>query len=186
MHNNQSHNSQSHDSDPIVYKLNRNNVIDEVNDAWIEAATNLRAFTLLPDQVIGQELQQFIADSATYQHFTRILDLTRENKEFEFCYRCDTPNQKRIFKTAVAASWNGAVELSHHLITTQQLDQPYITRDVLPTRKVMRCSNCARLRINTEWVEPEMALSAGLLDQPQTINLSYTICQDCSNNLKRV
>lgn len=170
---------------PVVYRLRRDNSIDWVNDAWVEAAVQLNQVELLPQRVIGQPLDLFIADEPTARHITNLLNIVRVRGDAQLCYRCDTPTHKRIFNTLVSASTAGAVELWHEPMSEIPLSQPYLQQVGITFRKILRCSFCAKLHIDDMWMEPETAIEKGLLNKPHQIQIVHTTCRSCLNEAKK-
>ena len=75
----------------IVYRLNAEDVLVHVNEAWAEFAAANDAPDLLPKRVLNRPLWAFVCDETTAHLYREILRRARTGLPASFNFRCDAP-----------------------------------------------------------------------------------------------
>src|SRR6185436_13937110 len=113
----------------ILYRLDDRDEIVFVNDDWSVFANANDGEHLIPSQVIGRSLWDFITDSTTRQLYRYVVKRVRQGRAIEFTFRCDSPSCQRLLQMRVARCVNGELEfrtrsLSQQPRETQSLVEP--------------------------------------------------------------
>src|SRR5262245_62130275 len=94
---------------PLVYWIDRRDVITEVGGAWLAFALANGAPELDSASVVGRRLWDFVGDPTTGQLYRGILARARAGRAARFPFRCDAPASRRLLEMAVTAEGGGGV-----------------------------------------------------------------------------
>lgn len=167
--------------DAVAYRIDRDDRIVAVNDAWRAfAAENGSAG--LADSIVGQALWESIAGSTVRQVYRSLLTRVRTGHVVRFPFRCDAPTLRRDMRLTMTAQPDGAVDFVSELMDARP--RPAL---LLPRRVTIRsCAWCCRVWTPAGWTEVEDAVYAVDLfrwdDDSPTI--THGICDDCRRSVE--
>lgn len=184
--------SRSIGPEDILYRINTRDEIVYINTQWQRfAAENTPPGSdakLTPDQVIGRSLWTFITDRTTREIYQVIVKRVRAREIVHFSFRCDSPDCRRLLQMDITALPDGSVEFhTFPLYVESRLSQPLLEHATPRGDSLMlMCSWCNRVRVDTGWVEIEVAVAEeALFEEEMLPALSHGICDDCFAAMQR-
>lgn len=172
----------------LLYQLNASDEISLVNDEWLVFARANDGEPLLPPQILGRPLWDFIADVET-QHIYRLLHrrVRTGGEPVRLSFRCDGPERRRLLELSISA---GVEEgLIYRVRTVREEDRKRVPL-LDPHRPrsetfVTMCGWCKRVAAPPHgWLEVEEAVTAlSLFAEPRPPQLTHGICAQCSEGL---
>ncbi len=161
---------------PVVYIVNRDNLIIAVNDAWDRFAVENQGEAILKSAVLGHSVLDFVSGKATQSYWQRLLARARQRTTpLQVDYRCDAPLLKRWMCMELSLLDNGDLRISH----TQLQSQPrknavcFVRAAQRGKHSYIRCSLCNRVKNKEQWVEPEEVGAA------PPLQVTYGLCESC-------
>jgi hypothetical protein len=173
-------------NEPATYvcRINRADIIEFVNDAWVRFAGECGSPTL-PHVVIGTSLWRHITGSEAVHLYRQLLAKVREtNAEVSVPFRCDSPTMRRFMRMKITPLPQGQVEFS----TWIEREEPYLRSIPLldpfapkDQGKLLRmCSWCKKIENDGSWLEIEEAVERlGLFDKLPLPEITHGICDGC-------
>jgi hypothetical protein len=171
---------------PVVFWLDRERRITEVNDAWEAFASSNGAPDLLRHRVLGAQVRSYVSGDLTRRYIDSLVDATLERVgRVDLPYRCDSPGERRYMRMEVAHEGGGVVRVSHHLLRSEPRHRPVLfVRDLKRSgQSRLRCSMCNLVACGEQWREAEFAgfpLHDGHLVVARVL---YGICPRCAGAL---
>jgi len=173
------------DARSFDYRLNHDDVIISVNEAWYEFARENNAFGLIPDAVLNKPLWGFIADMETRHLYRLIYAVVREEqRQVVIPFRCDSPDTRRFMEMHIIGADGGEVQTDCHILRMEarepvELLEPAAARDAHAF--VTICSWCKRIKDDAgQWAEVEDAVRRlGLMERQPLPQLTHGICPLC-------
>lgn len=167
----------------LVYRIDGQDRICYVNPAWSEFARANRGDAVMPEQVLGSKILEFVEDATLQQLYRAMMDRARAGSPVQFKYRCDAPDRRRTFEMEIRLLGNGELEFTSTLrheearapVAVLQTDAP---RD----KRLLRvCSWCQRVALpDGTWVTVEEAVQKlGLLEAETFPKLTHGMCEPC-------
>lgn len=173
--------------DRLTYRIDRHDVIADVNDGWAPFAQTNHAPQIA--DVLGQSLWDHVADGTTRQVYRDLLARVREGHEVTFSYRCDAPALRRFMRmTMIPAPDRGVVfqsvvERTEARAVSPLVDGPAAGQPGPPGSSgviVRVCSWCKRVHVRETWQEVEVAVEwLGLFGGGPAPSLTHGMCEDC-------
>jgi hypothetical protein len=172
----------------LLYHLNDKDQISSVNEEWLSFARANDGEPLLPPQILGRPLWDFIGDVET-QHIYRVLHgrVRARGAPIRLSFRCDAPERRRLLELNISP---GAEQgLIYRVRTVRQEDrQPVPLLDPNRPRSEMfvtMCGWCKRVAAPPRgWLEVEEAvLALSLFAETRPPQLTHGICEECSQGL---
>lgn len=162
----------------VIYQLDGQNTIVAINDDWIEFAMANGGESLVPENVIGKSIFQYICGEPTQMYFRVIAAharLTRQTVSHR--YRCDGEDVKRFMEMTITPLDNSALEVKHTILAEEPKPLvKFVYASTNASRFIKRCSICNRVNLNEQWCE-DSALNA-----PQDqVAVVYGVCEDCKD-----
>src|SRR5262245_41935895 len=166
---------------PLVYWIDRRDVITEVGGAWLAFALANGAPELDSASVVGRRLWDFVGDPTTGQLYRGILARARAGRAARFPFRCDAPASRRLLEMAVTAEGDGGVRFE-----TRTLEEASRPPEALWERGAERsgdllrvCGWCKRVDAGG-WAEVEEAVARlRLFERDRLPALTHGICETC-------
>lgn len=172
-------------SSEILYRLNNEDQIIFVNNAWDQFASANEGGHLAGGQVLRRCLWDFIADSTTQQLYRDVLKRVRSGRPVRFGFRCDSPDRRRLMEMDILPKDNRAVEFRTRTVS-EEGREPQLLLDVHQSRSdelLRMCSWCKKVDIGGDWTEVEEAVARlRLFEQAVLPNLTHGICETCFTN----
>ncbi|WP_321277208.1 hypothetical protein [Thiomicrorhabdus indica] len=164
--------------------VNRDNLVVELDESWLEQARKNDSESVLAiEKILYQPLGKFIGDDNTRMYFEASLALCRLKKQVLYRpYRCDSPTHKQFMELELSPLEDGKVRMTHYLLRTEPFDKPVKFTAVQFTNNqhltVKRCSLCNSIQPtgSAEWIEPETFFK----DKSDVMTI-HTVCPDCKN-----
>jgi hypothetical protein len=167
--------------DPVVYWLDRNDRIVDLNEAWAAFARSNGGEGLEPEAVLGRPLRQFVSGDPTRMWLDAVLALARlKGEPVERAYRCDCPDLQRFMKMRVVPEKGEVLRLEHHLLSSRP--RPAVRfipcSQSVDGKPILRCSICCRIQDGENWREPAPRQEGPYL-------VVYTVCSECQQKMDR-
>lgn len=167
----------------LVYRIDANDRISHVNEAWSEFARDNQGESLMPQHVIGQKLFDSTTDITVRELYLQMLRRVRAGTPVRFRYRCDAPDRRRTFEMVIHALTGDTVEF----VSTLEHEELRPKVDVLEAGRprddrVLRvCSWCQKVALpDKSWVPVERAVDIlHLLEALTFPRLTHGICESC-------
>lgn len=94
----------------VEYRIDRSDVLIDVNGEWTAFAFENGAPELTPEAVLDKPIWDFIRDRETRHLYRLILMEARESlATLRFPFRCDSPGKKRFHEMEITAGTDGSV-----------------------------------------------------------------------------
>jgi hypothetical protein len=174
----------------IKYRIDAQDRLVYVNDAWMTEARDAAEITLSSPVILGRGLWQLIPDLAIRQVFELLFLRLRTGQipQATYLYRCDTPTRRCLKRLTIIPDEERSLDF--HTETVAIHDRPRLSlldhqrpRSGDPLRI---CSWCKRVPLpGGPWVEIEDAVAQlAILDTGPLPALSHGICPSCETTLK--
>ena len=174
----------------LLYQLNAGDEISSVSEEWLSFARANDGEPLLPPQVLGRPLWDFIADAET-QHIYRLLHarVRTLSTPVRISFRCDGPDRRRLLELDISPG--SEHQLTYRVRTVREEDRPRVPlldpQQPRSERFVTMCGWCKRVATPSgTWLEVEVAVDQlRLFAEPLPPQLTHGICRECSQQLTR-
>ena len=172
----------------VQYRIDAEDRLTEVNDAWAAFAAANGGDALQPSQVVGRRLWDFLADPTTRALYRAMLvRLRRDGPPIRFGFRCDAANVRRFLSMEMTAEPGGGVLFSLTSIATEPRTSVTLLElgHAHSMAMITACGWCNQIRLPSgEWVEVEAAvMTLGLFGGGPLPDLSHGICTECESVL---
>jgi hypothetical protein len=158
------------------YRLDKNNLIFDVNSSWNKFASENEGQSVFSENVVGRNIFEFIKGDPTRMWYETIITLARmQGNVVERPYRCDSPDLKRFMRMRIIPESDSILRLEHEVIGIEPRGSSVnfeFNRVGRPDYR-LRCSICGRIRDGEEWKE------AGHGNEELHIVVIYGVCDDC-------
>lgn len=170
-------------SPDISYCIDAEDCMTAVSDGWIEFAKANNGRLLLPPEILGTVLWDWIADAQTRHVYRTVLQRARASaKIVRFKFRCDSPTERRLLQMEIVPRVDGEVAFQTSLISSQLRESVGLldTQAIRSEALLKICGWCMRVQSNDSWIEIEDAISdLRLFEAPRLPNLSHGMCPAC-------
>lgn len=167
----------------IVYHLDREGRILDVNEAWDDFARTNDGEAILGAHVVGRPLWDFIGDPVTRLLYEQLLDRLREaRRDLRFRLRCDSPGRRRLLDVTISEVPGGGIEFRNRLVESSDRDVPILLDPAAPrsSETIRMCSWCRRAQVGDRWLEVEDVVRELRMFERETVpQLSHGTCPDC-------
>ncbi|MES2357438.1 MAG: PAS domain-containing protein [Gemmatimonadota bacterium] len=175
----------------VRYRIDRDDRIAEVNDAWPKFATENEGDGLEPSRILSRSIWDFLADDTTIQLYKSMIRQSREGGlPVRFRFRCDSPDRRRLLAMEITSNLEGDVMFTVRSAVEQS--RPYVSllghADLHSGGFLVMCAWCKHIPLSTDrWVEAEEAVDAlGLFSGSPLPALTHGICPSCFNALEQL
>ena len=107
----------------IIYRVNDQDEIVFVNEAWDRFAACNAGKDVTSTQVLHRPPWDFINDSTTQGLYRQVLKRIRDGRALQFDFRCDSPACRRLLQMDVRRGEDGTVEF-HTSTLSEEIRQP--------------------------------------------------------------
>jgi hypothetical protein len=167
----------------VRYRINEQDEIIFVDEAWNDFATANDGPELVRPRVLGRILWDFVGDGTTLLLYQQIVANVRQGGHALFTLRCDCPSYRRLLEMTVNAHSKGVVEFATRVLQVEPQSPVALLRRQTPrTNELLRtCSWCNRLELAPHtWIKMNDAVSRlQLLEAYRLPQLTHGICSDC-------
>lgn len=166
-------------AEPIVYRIDGEDTIVFVNEAWQRFAVENGA-PALARGVLERCLWDYVDGVEVAMLWRELVARARDGHTLTVPYRCDAPAQRRHLVMALAPLPSRGVQFASTVALVEDRDPiALLSRYYGPGVPVRSCSWCRRFDVGG-YVEVEEAIvRLGLLEQDQR-PITHTICDDCA------
>ncbi|MDX1494064.1 MAG: hypothetical protein R3253_08405 [Longimicrobiales bacterium] len=169
----------------IEYRVDRDNVIVGVNDAWRAFASDNGAEDLVEAE--GRELLASISGDSTRLVTRHLLDRVRATRgTVEIPFRCDAPDRRRYMRLRLLPVGDGGVGFRSWLVR-EEARPPLAVLDIREARGdgLLRiCSWCNKVAVDDGWMELEDAAERLLLFEAPTLpDITHGMCDGCETEV---
>jgi hypothetical protein len=162
---------------PVVYRIDGDDKIVFVNDAWRTFAADNGA-PALADGVVGTSLWDAIGGAETRHVWQLLLRRARDGADVVVPYRCDSAAERRHMRMSLRRLPGGDVEFVSETVESDR-------RDPVERYELLRaCSWCNRFDLGG-WVDPEEAADQAGLLEAEPAPITHGICPDCQATVMR-
>lgn len=173
---------------PVIYRIDEQDRLLDVNQEWITFAEANVAFYANPAAFLGRALWDFVTDPTVWEIYRLVLNNVRSGRTITFDYRCDSPGQRREFEMTVNPYTAARVEF---VSTPRNITErtPVRLFDVTAPRSdesfIRMCGWCHAIGTDTAtWMPLETALVAlRLLDFGTVPQITHGICEPCAERM---
>lgn len=166
---------------PVIYIINPDNLIIQINDAWDKFAAENQGDAIPKVAVLGHSVLEFVSGKVTQRYWQNLLERARHSTApLRVNYRCDAPNLKRWMQMELRLLDNGDLRISHVQRYAQHRKNAVFFVRALQRGKqgYIRCSMCNRVKSAERWVEPEEIGVATATTH--TLQVTYGLCESCA------
>lgn len=155
--------------------------IVRVNEAWNAFALQNDGAACTSPTILGRPLREFVTGDATRMLLDAMLQrVALHGRELEYDYRCDAPGLKRYMRMRLTPE-AGLIRFDHTVLRTEPL-APATRFDAAPQPRGgldVRCSMCNAVKVQGEWLEPDVARARGALAERNVV--AYGVCAACQD-----
>ena len=168
----------------IVYRIDAEDRLVHVNEAWCDFARNNDGAAVTPANVLGTSLWQHITEPTVHDIYVRLVKRARGGHPTAFDYRCDAPGWRREYRMTIAGQPDGSVEFASRLLS--QTPRPVIrlldAQQPRDRRLVRVCSWCHCISAGGDrWLQLEAGVNELKLMAGDTLpRLTHGICPACA------
>jgi hypothetical protein len=167
----------------IVYHIDDNDRLCEVNEAWRQFALANDGAAVMPERVLGRAIWDFIGDANVRELYRQLLHRVRSGHPAKFDYRCDAPEWRRRFRMVIRAAADGTVEFLSQLHWQEQRPRVGMIDLNMPrsVHWVRVCGWCQNIAVpGGGWVPVEEAMERlEVLAEEALPRLTHGICPSC-------
>jgi len=176
----------------VVYRIDSERTITFVNQAWTDFALRNDAEHLLPQEVLGNCVWDYISCPETSYLYRALFDkVVKEGRTVQFPFRCDSPGARRYMEMTVAPGSKGSCKLTS-VVLREELREPVALMGESAPRDddeelLHMCSWCKKIGLPEErWVEIEDAVRAlDLFAYKDIPRITHGMCPDCFGTMER-
>ncbi len=172
----------------LQYHVNAHDRISAVNDEWLSFAKANEGSTLLPPEILGRSLWDFIGDLETRHIYQALHGRVRTlGVPVRLCFRCDGPDRRRLLQLDIVAGDDQ--QLIYRVRTLKEevrLPVPLLDPHERRSRRfVTMCAWCKRVAAPPRgWLEvEEAAVALQLFAESSPPRVTHGICEECSERL---
>lgn len=175
-------------SNDIIYRLNKQDEIFFVNEAWDRFAGANAGEGLASSRVFHRPLWDFITDVTTCELYRQILKQVRAGRPICFTFRCDSPTCRRQMAMEIHNGKDGTVEFRTHTLSDEEREAvPSMAANAVRSDEMLRvCGWCKKVAVSSSWEEVEVAVERlQLFERKIFPSLTHGICEACYQSLIR-
>jgi hypothetical protein len=165
------------------YRIDAEDCITAVSEGWIEFAKENGGRLLLPPEIIGTVLWDWITDAQTRHVYRTLLQRVRASSSvMRFQFRCDSPAERRLLQMKIVPEANGAVTFRTEVVSKHSRNAVELLDTTFArSRSLLKiCGWCMRVENENSWLEIEDAIPVlRLFEAPRLPNLTHGMCPAC-------
>jgi hypothetical protein len=172
------------------YVIDHNNRIISVSDNWTDfAKENNASPEVIPPDVLGKSLFDFIPDMETADIYRTIIEAVREKKtQIKIPINCDSPELRRSIEVGIHWQEDGSIEFISEIVKIEERE-PVTVLDPTSPRSFDRflniCSFCKKIQTGVdEYQETGQAMrSLNIFDKKKMPMLHQLVCPSCVDEI---
>ena len=166
-----------------VYRIDQDDNIVSVEEAWDDFAASNDAPELEGKNVIERNLWDFVSDELTRHIYKQMTAEVRKGRSLTFGFRCDSPDQVRFLEMRMTPFSEEGVQFETFTSYIEERPPQEIFRrsSKVIDEVVIACSWCKKIKTaENVWHEVEQAIQIlQLFDVDPAPQLSHGMCEDC-------
>ncbi len=169
----------------VIYRIDRNDILLLVNEAWDAFALENDGADLTRRKVVGKSLWGFIADDDARLIYKLLTDKVRAGRKVTgLHFRCDSPSTRRFMDMDITLFNMGEVEFRCRVTKIEERD-PVDLSGIDEDAYLGMCSWCKRVDIGSgQWSEIEEAVKVlNLFDREKMPLIRHRMCATCLKKL---
>jgi hypothetical protein len=174
----------------ISYVVDAKDRFVAVSPEWLDFAVKNDGEELLPDNVLGHSLWNFIVDDPTRELYQAILERVRSGRPLELVIRCDAPERRRLIEMIITGQPDGTVEFKTVLLASKPREVQRLFAKSTPrnSRHIMVCSWCDLVNVDVDkWFEVEAAMEyLHLSDAVELPRIEPIVCAICYEKVMEI
>lgn len=166
----------------IVYRVNGNDQIVYVSEAWDTFAVANGGEGVRAARVLHRPLWDFITDLSTQEIYRTLMRKARAGHLVRFTFRCDAPWRRRFLEMTMLGGPDNAVEFHTRTLLEEERPVPVLLDPDAPrSDELLRsCGWCKKILVGDEWVEVEEAVHRLRLFHRRLVPaITHGICDEC-------
>lgn len=157
----------------LVYGVSAADDIEFTGQGWDAFALDNGGHNCLAAMVTGRTVWDFLGGAATRQFYEKIFHRCRRAGEISvLTYRCDSPQEERLFAQRISPGRGGTLRLESRLVRARALPALAQMEVRSPWR---RCSICLSVSEDGAWWLPAARSQVGATPAP-----FWTVCPTCT------
>lgn len=171
----------------VVYRVDRNDILLTVNDAWDAFALENDGADLIRDNVVGKSIWSFMHDDDARHIHQLLTDKVRAGRKVAgLRFRCDSPSSRRHMEMDISLLNMGEVEYRCRFLRVEGREPVPMAGDDADAHITM-CSWCKKVNDGGQWLELEEAVKAlKLFEREKMPLISHGMCDACLNKLQDI
>lgn len=135
------------------YVLDTHDVIAETGGQWDDFAYENNGAAAATGNVLGHSLWSMIQGREMRSFLNGVFFWCRQERVgFESLYRCDSPDEARLFRMIVESHDNGFLWVGHRFVTSSRKSMSVV--ELSERLQGARCDMCCYYKVGNEWIDP--------------------------------
>ncbi|MEE4245237.1 MAG: hypothetical protein V2I33_07485 [Kangiellaceae bacterium] len=171
----------------ISYQIDSNNCLVSTSSSWDQFAQANDGEQASASHVVNHNLFDYIEGSEERFLYQLMLDFVRtKHSDFTLAFRCDSPDEKRLFQMKLSDQQNHSVKFDNTLLFAEPSETTVVLEPLCDCMIEMLhiCSYCFDIRIDNNWVGFEKGLAElRIFEAKHLPKISHGMCPNCSQRL---
>lgn len=173
----------ANDGKTIKYQIDAEDKLVYLNEEWSAFAIANGAPNLTPKYILKRPLLDFVSDAETRELYRILFSRVRETlRPVTFPFRCDSPDLKRFMEMELIPQTDKSIQFNCTVLKVEPM--PYLKlfdpKAEHSGQLLNICSWCKRIKIGSDWVEAEEAVTILDLFNSDTLpKINYGACPHC-------
>jgi hypothetical protein len=169
----------------FIHRIDSENCIIFVNDAWLSFARENNAPQLTSESVLNRPLSSFITDIETRHLYEVVVAKVRTTGAIvKIPFRCDSPDRRRFMELGIFSRSREVLEFRSHMLRQESRDPIDLFTSAAERSEELltMCSICKKAKMFGErWYEVEEAIDVfDLFGPPKPPLITHGICPACA------
>lgn len=173
--------------EPIIYRIDQDDRLTYVNQAWCDFARANDGGAVMPDRILGRNFWDFIGGDAVRDVYQRLVKVARTGRTVRVPFRCDSSEHRRQMEMVVEPLGNGEVQITSRILEEERRAPiPLFDSSVPRSHALLRvCSWCHSVADSAgRWMPLETAVvELRLLDRSSLPGVTHGICPACAQRI---
>ncbi|MCE9615974.1 MAG: PAS domain-containing protein [Lentisphaerae bacterium] len=173
---------------PCIYRIDASYRIVAVGGSWAEFALANGGDNLLPDDVLGRPLWEFVTDDNTRHLYRMLIDrVVHTRVAVSIPFRCDSPDKRRFMQMSIAPHATALCEFTSRMVRVETRPPQVLLADQERPRMgtIRICSWCKSVEVAaSRWEEiEEAARQMEFFAAASLPFVTHTICPKCNERI---
>jgi hypothetical protein len=169
----------------FIYRIDQNDAIFFINDAWLFFAQENNTSQLSSDAVLNKSLWSFVSGPETQHLYGVMLDKVRVGQRpIKVPFRCDAPECRRYMELKIYPLPHKGLEFRTRILKLEPRDSVKVLETAIDRSSsfIRMCSWCKKVYSGEQfgWVEVEEAMRIlNLFSAAKLPRITHGMCPDC-------